>query len=80
MPDRRWNRVDFDLVARSHGLSDAELVALLPKRRKSEVMRLRKVLHQYHDSGRRSIPDDSMAAHLAHAKGQLVCATCGERY
>ncbi len=80
MPDRRWNRADFELVIRSHSLSDEALAGLLPKRRKSEVHRLRKVLHEYHISERCLVPDDSMAVHLAGAEGQLVCASCGERY
>jgi hypothetical protein len=80
MPDRRWNRADFELVIRSHSLSDEAVAGLLPKRRRSEVQRLRKVLHEYHISGRYLVPDDSMAAHLAGAEGQLVCGSCGERY
>ena len=80
MPDRRWNSADFELAIRSNSLSDEALAGLFPKRRKSEVQRLRKVLHEYHVSGRRTVPDDSMAAHLAGAEGQLVCASCGERY
>jgi hypothetical protein len=64
----------------SHTLSDEALAALLPKRRRSEVQRLRKVLHQYHVSGRFLVPDDSMAAHLARLEGKLVCASCGESY
>lgn len=80
MPDRRWNRADFDLVARSHQLTDDAMAGLLPKRRTSEVRRLREVLHEYHVSGRRIVPDDSMAAHLAHLEGKLICASCGERY
>jgi hypothetical protein len=80
MPDRRWNRSDFELVIRSHALPEEALAQLLPKRRKAEVRRLREVLHVYHVSGRYFVPDDSMAAHLAGAKGELMCASCGERY
>jgi hypothetical protein len=37
-------------------------------------------LHEYHGSGRVVVPDDSMAVHLARLKGELVCASCGQRY
>lgn len=80
MPDRRWNRADFELVIRSHQLTDDALAELLPKRRRSEVQRLRKVLHEFHVSGRYIVPDDSMAIHLARLEGELICASCGERY
>ena len=64
-------------MTRSHKLSDEALADLLPKRRRSEVRRLREVLHEYHLSGRYIIPDESMAAHLARLKGELTCAACG---
>lgn len=80
MSDRRWNRADFDLVIRSHSLSEEALEVLLPKRRKSEIRRLREVLHEFHLSGRALVPDDSMAAHLARLEGELVCASCGKQY
>jgi hypothetical protein len=80
MPDRRWNREEFGLVARSHDLADDALAQLLPKRRRGEVRRLRQILHEYHVSGRSVVPGDSMAAHLARLEGELVCASCGQRY
>ncbi len=80
MPDRRWNRADFELVIRSHGLTDEALTKLLPKRRRREIERLRLVLHEFHASGRRLVPDESMAKHLAGAEGELVCAACGQKY
>jgi hypothetical protein len=80
MPDRRWNRADFELVIRSHKLSDDALADLLPKRRRSEVQRLREVLHEYHLSGRYIVPDESMAVHLAGAQGELICAACGVKF
>jgi hypothetical protein len=80
MPDRRWNRSDFELVIRSHELPDDALARLLPNRRTGEVRRLRAVLHEYHLSGRRIVPDDSMSSHLALLEGELSCASCGARY
>jgi hypothetical protein len=80
VPDRRWNRADFELVIRSHKLSDTELAKLLPTRRPAEIRRLRQILHVYHSSERVLVPDDSMAAHLAQCQGELVCAKCDTCY
>ena|SRR5438128_613212 len=80
MSDRRWNRADFELVIRSHELTDAALAQLLPKRRMAEIRRLRQTLHEYHVSGRRLVPDDSMSVHLLRLQGELVCASCGQQY
>jgi hypothetical protein len=80
MPDRRWNRADFDLVIRSHDLTEDALAQVLPKRRRSEIQRLRQILHEYHFSGRALVPDDAKAVHLLGLEGKLVCALCGERY
>ena len=80
LPDRRWNRSDFDLVVKSHALSDEELAEHFPERRRAEVRRLREVLHRYDTTYPHESPDDSMAAHLASLDGELVCATCGEAY
>jgi hypothetical protein len=80
VPDRRWNRADFEIVIRSHDVAEGDLARRLPKRRKSEIRRLREILHEYHLSGRYLVPDESMSAHLAAAKDQLVCAVCGAHY
>jgi hypothetical protein len=50
MPDRRWNKADFERVVRSHELTDEALARFFSKRRTAEVRRLRDVLHTYHIS------------------------------
>lgn len=80
MPDRRWNRADFETVARSHEASEEELAGRFPKRPRSDIRHLREILHDYHLSGRSHVPDDSMAAHLGFMEGQLVCAICRQGY
>jgi hypothetical protein len=80
MPSRRWNREDFETIARSYEASDEELAARFPKRPSKDVRFLRAILHEYHESGRRHVPDDSMAARLVRMTGQLVCAICRQPY
>jgi hypothetical protein len=41
MPDRRWNRADFETVAPSHEASEEELAPRFPKRPRSDIRHLR---------------------------------------